>query len=165
MHLLLAGDEGAPARLAHAGAADLHLSPVDPEFRASGCGAGEDVGQGAEPQARAAGDGEPAGGEQGADLADRPGDSRAVHPVKLRERGVRELEPQVNEGDNDAVGERQVMSRPGTRGAHALVTPAFTQPGLLSGRPGAGESGDELAEPSRLKAGEDTLAQGRAGPS
>jgi hypothetical protein len=47
-------------------------------------------------------------------------------------------------------------------GAHPLVTPAFTQPGLLSRRPGIREPGDGPAEAPRLDAGEDTLAQGRA---
>ena len=130
-----------------------------------GGGVGEHVGQGAQPQARAAGHGEPAGREERADLADRPGDGGAVHPVKLRERSVRELEAQVNEGDDDAVGERQVVVRARARCAHALVTSASEQPGFLRGRPGISEPGDEPAEPSRLEAGEDTLAQGRAGPS
>jgi hypothetical protein len=75
---------------------------------------------------------------------------------------VRELEAECDKGDDDAVSERQVVA--GTRAGcpHAVMTPAFTQPGLLRGRPGACEVGDELTEPSRLEAGEDTLAQGRA---
>jgi len=52
--------------------------------------------------------------------------------------------------------------RAGAGCAHAVVTSAFTQPGLLGGHPCAGQLGDELAEASRLDAGEDTLAQGRA---
>jgi hypothetical protein len=48
-----------------------------------GGGVGEDVGEGAQPQARAVGDGEPAGGQQRADLADRAGDGGAVHPAQL----------------------------------------------------------------------------------
>ena len=35
----------------------------------------------------------------------------AVQPVEQREGGVRELEPQVNQGDDDPVGERQLMVR------------------------------------------------------
>ena len=53
----------------------------------------------------------------------------------------------------------------GAGGAQAVVAPAFEQPGLLGRRPRAGEIGDEPAEAARLQAGEDTLAQGRAGPS
>jgi hypothetical protein len=34
---------------------------------------------------------------------------------------VRELEPQVNEGDDDPVGERQVMGRPGAGRAKPRV--------------------------------------------
>jgi hypothetical protein len=130
-----------------------------------GGGVGEDVGQGAQPQVRAVRDGEPAGGEQRADLGDCPGDGGAVHLVKLCQGCVRELETQVDEGDDDAAGERQVVVRARARGAHPLVTPAFAQARLLGGGPGAGEIGDEPAEPLRLQPGEDTLAQGRAGPS
>ena len=128
-------------------------------------GVGEDVGQGAQPQVRAAGHGEPAGREERADLADRPGDGGAVDPVELGERGVRELESQLDEGDDDAVSERKVVARARARGSHPLVTSAFEQPGLLGRLPGIGEADGEPAEPSRLEAGEDTLAQGRAGPS
>jgi hypothetical protein len=38
------------------------------------------------------------------------------------------------------------------------MAPALKQPGLLGGRPRTREIGDELAEPPRLQAGEDTLA-------
>jgi len=63
---------------------------------------------------------------------------------------VRQLEPQVDEGDDDAVGERQVVIWARARGAHPVVATAFAQPGFLGGHPGAGQAGDELAEPSRL---------------
>ena len=68
---------GLPAR----GAADLDLGPVDPQFHAAGGGVGEHVGQGAQPQARMGGDGEPAGRQQRADLLDGAGDGRAVDPA------------------------------------------------------------------------------------
>jgi hypothetical protein len=42
------------------------------------------------------------------------------------------------------------------------MTPALTQPGLLSSHPGASQLSDEFAEAPRLEAGEDTLGQGRA---
>jgi hypothetical protein len=165
VHFLLARDEGAPAGLVRAGAPDLHFGAINPQFDAADGGIGEHVGQGAQPHAGLAGHGEPAGREQRADLADRPGDGRPVHPVQPGQGGVGKLEPQVNEGDDDPVGERQVMIRARARGAHTVVAAAFAQPGFLGGHPGAGQFGDELAEPSRLQAGEDTLAQGRAGPS
>ena len=78
---------------------------------------------------------------------------------------MRELEAQVNKGDDDPVGERQAVVRARSGRAQPLMTPALTQPGLLGGRPRAREIRDELAGPSRLQPGEDTLAQGRAGPS
>jgi hypothetical protein len=100
-----------------------------------------------------------------ADLGDRAGDGGAVHPVQLCQGRVRELEPQVNEGDDDPAGERQVVVRPGPGSAQPVMTPALAQPGFPRGRPRTGEAGDEPAEPPRLQPGEDTLAQGRAGPS
>jgi hypothetical protein len=128
-----------------------------------GGGVGEDVREGVKPQVRVAGNGEPAGGGQRPDLADRAGDGRAVHPEELCQGRVRELEPQVNEGDDDPVGEGQLVIRPGARGTQPVVTTAFTQPGLFSDHPGAGQASDEPAEAPRLQAGEDTLGQGRAG--
>ena len=41
---------------------------------------------------------------------------------------MRELEPQVNEGGDDTVGERQVVVRAGAGGRLALVSPAAAQP-------------------------------------
>src|SRR5205814_10407374 len=105
----LARDARPPARLVRPRAAYLHFGAVDPEFGAVGGGVGEDVGEGAQPQVRAVRDGEPAGGEQRADLGDRAGDGGAVDPVQLCQGRVGELEAQVNEGDDDAVGERQVV--------------------------------------------------------
>jgi hypothetical protein len=116
-------------------------------------------------QVRAVRDGEPAGREEGADLMDGAGNRRAVHLARRGEGGARELVAQVDEGDDDAAGERQVVVRAGAGGAQALVSPAFEQPGVFRGGPGPGEFGGELAEAARLQAGEDTLAQGRAGPS
>jgi hypothetical protein len=130
-----------------------------------GPGVGEDAGEGAEPQARAVRDGEPAGREQGADLMDGAGDGGAVHLAERGDGGVRELVAQVNQGDDDTVGDRKVVVRAGAGCAQAVVTPAFAQPGLLRGHPVAREAGDELATAARLQAGEDTLAHGRAGPS
>jgi hypothetical protein len=75
---------------------------------------------------------------------------------------VGELVAEHDEGDDDAVGERKLMARAGAGGAQTLVTSAFKQPGLLAGRPVAGQADHQLAEAARLKAGEDTLAQGRA---
>jgi len=65
IHLLLAGDECLPAGPAGAGAAELDLGPVDAELGSAGGGVGEDVGEGAEPQARAVQDGETRGPRAG----------------------------------------------------------------------------------------------------
>ena len=147
------------------GAADLDLGAVDPQFHAMGRGVGEHVRQGMKPQARAVRDGEPAGRQQRPDLADRAGDRGAVHLVQRGQGGVRELVAQADQGDDDTVGEGKVAVRAGAGCAQALMTTAFAQPGLLRGHPVAREAGDEPAEAARLQAGEDTLAQGRAGPS
>jgi hypothetical protein len=88
---------------------------------------------------------------------DGTGDSRAVHPVKPGEGGVRELVPQVNEGDDDPVSERQVMTRSRAGRAQAPVTTAPFQPGLLGRHPRASQARYERAEPARLQAREDTL--------
>ena len=165
VHLLLARDECAAAGLVRAGAPDLHFRAVEAQFDALGGGVGEDVGQGAQPQAGAAGHGEPAGREQRADLMDCAGDGRAVHLVQLGESRMRELEPQVNECDDDAVGERQVVVRARAGGALALVSPPAEQPVFLGFRPGAGQLLDELAQGPAAEPGEDTMRQGRAGPS
>jgi hypothetical protein len=88
-----------------------------------------------------------------------------VHPVQLGQRRVRKLEPQVNEGRDDPVSKRQVAVRAGARSPDALVTPAFAQPVFLGSQPGAGQLADELAQRSAADPGEDTMRQGRAGPS
>jgi len=75
---------------------------------------------------------------------------------------VRELEAQRHQGHDDAVDEHEFVVRACSGRAQTLMTPAFTQPGLLGGHPGAGQLSDEFAEAPRLKAGEDTLGQGRA---
>ena len=121
--LLLAGHERPAAGLARAGAPDLHLGAVDPQVDALGGGVGEHVGQRAQPQPGLAGHGEPAGGQQRPDLAHGAGDGGAVHPVKHRQRGVRELEPQDDQGGDDPVGERQLVVRARALGAQPRSCP------------------------------------------
>ena len=111
VQLLLARDERPPPGPARARAADLHLRAVDPQFHAPRRRVGEHVRQGAQPQAGLARHGEPAGSQQRPDLPDRAADGGPVNPVQLREGRVRELEPQVNEGDDDPVGEHEVVVR------------------------------------------------------
>ena len=77
---------------------------------------------------------------------DGAGDGGAADLVQRGEGGVRELVAQVNEGDDDAVGEGKVVVRAGAGRALAVVTSAIAQPGVFPGRPGSGEFGDELAE-------------------
>ena len=141
--LLLARDERAAARFPGTGASDLHFCAVQADSDAAGGGVGEHVGQGAQPDAGLAGHGEPAGGQQRPHLADRTADGGPADPVHHGQSLVRELEPQVNEGDDDPVGERQVMARPGAGRAKPLVAPACEQPVLLSSRPRSGHLLDE----------------------
>lgn len=78
--LLLAGDERLASGVACARAADLHLGAVDLQVDALGVGVGEQVLQGVDAQAGPLGDGESAGGEQGASATDgsRDGGKRST---------------------------------------------------------------------------------------
>ena len=78
---------------------------------------------------------------------------------------MRELEPQVNEGGDDTVGERQVVVRAGAGGPLALVSPAAAQPVFPGFHPGAGQLADQLGQRPAAEPGADTMRQGRAGPS
>ena len=163
--LLLARHERAAAGLARAGAPDLHFGAVHSQLDALGGGIGEHVGQGAQPHAGLSGHGEPAGREQRPDLLDRAGDCGPVDPVQLGQCRVRELEPQVNQGGDNAVGERQVVVRARAGGPLALVSPAAAQPAFPGFHPRPGQFLDELAQRSAADPGADTMRQGRAGPS
>jgi hypothetical protein len=162
VHLFLARDERAAPRLAGPRTADLDFGAVQPQLYTLGRGVGEDVRQGAQLQAGAARHSEPAGGQQRPDLADRAGDRGAVHPVELCQCRVRELKAQRHQGHDDTVGDHELVIRACSRRTQTLMTPALTQPGLLSSHPGASQLSDEFAEAPRLEAGEDTLGQGRA---
>ena len=76
-----------------------------------------------------------------------------------------ELEPQVNEGGDDTVGERQAVVRAGADCPLALVSPAAAQPVFPGFHPGAGQLADQLGQRSAAEPGADTMRQGRAGPS
>ena len=135
-------------------------------MHALGRGVREHVAQGAQPQPRLAGHGEATRRQQRPDLVHRPGDGGAVHPVKQRQGGVRELEPQHHQGGDDPVGERQLTVR--ARALSAPPVPAtapLPQPRFLLGCPRAGQFADQLAQAARWQAGADTMRQGRAGPS
>ena len=122
-----------PGRFAWA--ADLHLGAVDAQLHALGGGVGEHIGQRPQPQPGLAGHGEPAGREQRPDLPHGPGDGGAVHPVEQRERGVRELEPQHDQGGDHPVGERQLLAGARALGAQPVLAPALPQPRLLLRQP------------------------------
>ena len=153
-----------PSGPASPGPADLDPGAVGAQGDAFGGGVGEDIGQGMQPQARVAGHREAAGRQQRPDLLDGPGDGRAVHAVEHRQRGVRELETQHDQGGDDPVGEHQLVVRAGARDALALMAAAITQPGLLLRHPRPGQLGDQLAQGTRWDTGADTMRQGRAGP-
>ena len=85
--------------------------------------------------------------------------------VKPGQGRVRKLEPQVNKGDDDPVGERQVVVRARAGRPVALVSPAAAQPVLPGRCPRPGQLTDQLAQPAAAEPGKDTMRQGRAGPS
>jgi hypothetical protein len=78
---------------------------------------------------------------------------------------VWQLQAQAGQGGDDPVGEAQLMIWFGSGGAQPVATAALTQSGLLLHRPRVGQFGDELGQPPARDAGEDTMRQGRAGPS
>jgi hypothetical protein len=139
------------------GPPDLHFGAVDPQLDAFGGGIGKDAGQGAQPHVGLFGHGEPAGRQQRPDLPDGAGDRGPVHLVQPGQRRVRELEPQVNEGDDDPAGERQVMVRSRSGGAQPLVSPPLAQPAFAGGLPRPGQLSDQLAQPAALDPGPDTM--------
>jgi hypothetical protein len=163
--LLLARDEGAAAGLSRAGPPDRHFGAVQADGDAAGGSVGEQVGQGPQPDAGLAGDGEPAGGQQRPDLMNRAGDRGPVNPVQPGQRPVRELEPQVNQGGDDPAGERQVVVRAGPGGALALVPAALKQPVFPGGGPPPGQFPDQPGQMRAAYPGPDTIRQGRAGQS
>jgi len=164
--LHLAGDERPAAGLVRPGAAHADLGAVDPQFHTLGGGVGEHVGQRAQPQPGLAGHREAAGRQQRPDLVHGPGDRGAVHRVKEREGGVRELEPQDDQGSDDPVGERQFPVRARALSAQPVpAAPPLPQPRFLPRGPRPGQFGDQLAQTATWQAGADTMRQGRAGPS
>nr|WP_250280203.1 hypothetical protein [Frankia sp. Cppng1_Ct_nod] len=88
-------------------------------------GVGEHVRQRAQPHPEMAGDREAPGGQQRADLTHRPGDGDPVDPVELREHGMRQLETQHNQGDQQPIEEHQRVVGAGTGRAPAVATAAF----------------------------------------
>ena len=147
------------------GPAHLHLGAVDPQLHAFGSGVGEHVRQRPQPQPGLAGHREPAGGQQRPDLPGRPGDRGAVHPVEHRQRGVRELEPQHDQGGDHPVSERQLMIWAGAFGAQPVPPTPGPQPRLLLRQPRRREFLNQLAQLAAANPGADTMRQGRAGPS
>jgi hypothetical protein len=161
----LPGDERPAAGLVRPRASDPDLGAVDPQFHAFGSGVGEDIGQRTKPHIGTCGHGEAAGREQRADLVDGAGDRGAVHSVEQSEGGMRKLEAQDDQGDDDPVREDEFVVRSRSGGALPVMAPAFTQPGLLPGHPRPGQLGDQLAQAAARDPRTDMMAQGRAGPS
>ena len=88
-----------------------------------------------------------------------------MHPVELRQGGVRELEAQHDQGGDDPIGKHQIMVGAGAFGAEPVAAPAFAQPRLLLGDPRVGQLSNELGQSAPGDTGEDTMRQGRAGQS
>jgi hypothetical protein len=122
---LLAGHKRPPAGSVGFRSADLDLGAVDAQFDAFGGSVGEHVGQGPQAQAGCAWYSEPAGGQQRADLTDRPGDRGPVDSVEQAQGGVWELETQHDQGGDDPVGERQVVVGASAFGPLSVAASAF----------------------------------------
>jgi hypothetical protein len=77
---------------------------------------------------------------------------------------VRDLQPQYREGDQDPVGEHQLMIPAGACRPAALLAAAAAQVRLPPCLPRAGQSGYHLAQVMTGDPGEGRMAQGRTGP-
>ncbi len=87
-----------------------------------------------------------------------------MHVIHLRQRGVRDLQPQYREGDQHPVGEHQLMAAAGAVGAAAVSAPPLTQVRLPARLPRAGQFGYHLAKVMTGDPGEGRMAQGRTSP-
>jgi len=105
-----------------------------------------------------------AASQQWADLAHRPGDGGAVHPVHHRQRGVRDLQPQHRQGDQHPVGEHQVVAAASALGALPVPAAAAAQVRFPAGLPGPSQLGDDPAQVATGDPDEGRMAQGRASP-
>jgi hypothetical protein len=162
--LLLARDErfapGAPCLWA----SDLDFRAVHADLDAFGPGVGEQVLQRADPQARAVGDGEAASREQGPDLADRGGESRAVDLEQLGQGGVRQPEAQVDKGGQQPVGNTSPLFAPRAHGAPPGATTSLTQRGLAGRFPLGCGLFEQLAGVCARDPGQGRTGAGRTGP-
>jgi hypothetical protein len=77
---------------------------------------------------------------------------------------VRELETQDHQGDDDPIGEDQVVVGARACGTQTAVAPTLVQLGLLLGSSGLGQLGDQPAQATTWQTGADAVGQGRAGP-
>ena len=96
--------------------------------------------------------------------AGRPGDRGPVHPVEHRQRRVRQLEPQDNQGGDHPVSKRQLMIGPCARGAQPVPPTPRPQPRLLLRQPHRRQLLDQPAKPAAANSSTDTMRQGRTGP-
>jgi hypothetical protein len=124
----------------------LYLGSVDAQVHAFRRGVNEDVLQGAQPHPRAVGDGEAAGRQERADPADRGRDGGAVHLVQLGKCGMRQLVTQVDQRDQQPVGEGQFLLTADSCRPHAGTATSLTQNRFSNYRPLRRELFDQLAE-------------------
>ena len=138
VRLLLAGHERAAAGPVRPPPADLDLGAVDAQVHAlrrrrrrtrpPACAA---AARGSPGTAKPRGPPAAAGSHATARVI-----GGAVHPVEQREGGVRELEPQHDQGGDDPVGERQLRPGPARLRAQPVAAAApLPQPGFLLRRP------------------------------
>jgi hypothetical protein len=93
----------------------LHFGSVDAQVDSLGLGMGEDVGQGMRPHTEPLRDGKATPGQQRTDLVDCTGNGGPGHSVQLGQRRVRQLRPQVDQGEQhpvDSTCAAVVVSRP-----------------------------------------------------
>ena len=141
-------DEGGPSGASGLRPADLGFGAVDAQCDVFGLGVGEHVGQGAQAQAWSLRDGEPAFGQQRPDLADRPADRGGPGLIDHAEGLVGQTGAQVDQGDQQSVGEHQLLFWPSAGLAPPVAAAPLAAPGLASRLPPRREFGDKLAKVS-----------------
>ncbi|MFC9644299.1 hypothetical protein ACFTZF_38145 [Streptomyces mirabilis] len=76
---------------------------------------------------------------------------------------MRQLQPQVDQGDQHPVDEDQLVIWPGTGRPLTVVAAPFVERRLAPCRPRASHFLDQIAEMCTIKAAEGRMGQGRAG--
>jgi hypothetical protein len=113
----------------------LYFGSVDAKVESLGLGIGEHVGQGMQPCTGPLRDGKATPGQQRTDLVDCTGNGGPGHSVQLGQRRMRQLQPQVDQGDQHPVDEYQLVIGPGTGRPLTVVAAPFLERRLALCRP------------------------------